>query len=311
VATVTATRQNSAPEVLRTGTLRARREVRILVQEEGRLVDLPFHEGDRVERGTTLLRLDDRLLRAQWKRLQAERRQAELDLQRLSRLEGSGVVTEEALARARTAVDVARADEELLHIRLDHTVVEAPFAGVVTTRLAEPGDVIQRFDHVLTLVDLGSLVTEITVSELLLPALAVGDPAQVRIDALGRASHSGSILRIHPSVDAATRRGVVEVALEPPPSGARPGQLCRVTLRGHAESRLTVPFAALRSDGENAHLFVVDEEERARRRPVTTGLHLGDRVEILSGLEAGERVVVKGFLGLDDGTAVHAVSQAQ
>ena len=102
------------------------------------------------------------------------------------------------------------------------------------------------------------MLTEVTVSELLLPHLAFDAIAQVRIDALGKRSFRGRIIRIHPNLDAVTRRGIVELELQPVPEGARPGQLCRVYLDTHTAARLLIPFSSLRRDTQGEYVYKVD-----------------------------------------------------
>ncbi len=309
IETRPATVEEFGQTVERTGTLRARREIQIVAQEEGRLEALPFFEGDKVRKGAELFRLEDTLLRAQLRKAVATRRQAEADLARLERLKADRLVAEEELARSRTALEVARAEEELLQIRVGYARAQAPYDAIVKQRLAEPGDVISRFSAVLSLFDPHSLVTEVPISELLLPSLAVGDQVLVRIDALGPKRHFGRISRIYPAVDPATRQGLVEVTLEPAPEGALPGQLCRVTLQGRPQPRITVPFASLRRDTQGEHVYRV-VEGTARRTAVITGSHFGERVEILEGVDSGIPVVVKGFLELNDGDPVRTAERA-
>jgi RND family efflux transporter MFP subunit len=307
VATVTVAAEALAQSAVRTGTVRARREVRIHNQEEGTITELPHYEGDRVRAGEVLVRIDGALLQAQLDRATATRRQAELDIARLRELVKKRLASEDELARTETALQIARAEEGLLRTRLGYTTIAAPFDGTVTARLAEPGDVVGRHAHLLTIVDPSSLVVEVGASELLLPRLGLGDAVQLRIDALGRQELDGRIVRIHPTVDPRSRQGLVEVALDPIPPGARPGQLARVTLTAPAHPRLMVPFEALRRDAEGEFVFVLDEQARVRRGAVRSGLRLADRIEILEGLEVGQQVVVKGFLGLSEGKQVKPV----
>lgn len=296
-----------AGRVTRPGTLKARRIVRLHNQEEGRIREMPYYEGDRVQSGETVVRLDDSLLQAELRKARAQLHQAEQDLTRLKRLVGRQLISEEDLMRAETAVDVARAEQSLLKARLEYMRIRAPFDGVVTERLAEPGDAVPRHTHLLSIADPASLVTEVQVSELILPALAPGDPVEVRIDALGDRLFGGRVLRVHPTVDPRSRQGTVEVVVEPVPAGARAGQLCRVTLTGEARPRRLIPLAALRRDAREEFVFVVDEAGTARRTAVRSGLYLDDRVEILEGLAEGARVVTRGFLGLNDGMPVQIV----
>ncbi len=293
-----------------TGSLRARRSVRIFTQEEGRITEMPFYEGDTVKKGEVVATLDDSLLRARLNKAEATRRQAALDLKRIRSLAKKKLVPEEEMARAATNLQVAEAEEAVLRTRLGYSIIRAPFDGVVSQRLVEPGDAVAKHTHLMTISDPASLVTELAVSELLLPHLARGDRVEVGIDALGGKTPPGKILRIHPEVDPATRRGTVEVALDPVPEGARAGQFCRVTLRTRELLRRTIPFAALRRDRQGEFVYRINGE-KAERTPVRSGLRLSDRVEILEGLEDGDRVVTRGFLGLRDGKKVELVTAAE
>lgn len=100
--------------------------------------------------------------------------------------------------------------------------IRAPLASRVAARRVEPGDVAPKHTHLLTVVDPSVLVTDVQVSELVLPHLKQGDRAGVRIDALGQKVYPGEVLRIYPTIDPATRRGQIEVALKPVPPGADP-----------------------------------------------------------------------------------------
>ena len=199
----------------RTGTLRARREVKVYTQEEGRITALPLYEGDEVGEGDVLVRLDDTLIRAQLSRASATRKQAQEDVKRLKELRSRKLVSEDEYTRALTQLDVAQADEHILKTRLGYTTISSPINGVVSARFSEPGNVVERNQHVLTVSDPSSLVTELPVSELILPDLSKGDIARVRIDALGDQVFEGRIIRIHPNLDPVSRRGTIEVELEP------------------------------------------------------------------------------------------------
>lgn len=292
----------------RAGSLRAVREVRIVNQEEGRLTEVRVREGDRVKAGQVVVRYDDRILRAELDKSAATLGQAELDHRRAQQLKEKGFVSDDAVSRAATALEIARAQVRLLRARVQHMTIAAPFDGVVAQRRVEPGNVTPQHTHLLTIIDPSQLVTDVNVSELVMPYLAVGDKAEVRIDALGEKLHPGKIVRIHPAIDPATRTGRVEVVLKPVPPGARAGQFCRVVLSTGAAEQLVVPLAALQRDVQGEFVYVFQEADgTVRRTGVATGLRLADRVEIRDGLERGEPVVVKGFLGLDAGMRVKPV----
>ena len=291
----------------RAGSLRAQREVRIVNQEEGEVVAVTVREGDRVQRGQVLVRFDDRLLSAQLDQATATLRQAQLEHERNRQLIDKGFIGADALTRSETALEVARAQQRLLATRVQNLTIRAPFAGVISERRVEPGGVSGALTHLLTLLDPSTLLTDVAVSELVLPALKVGDPVVVRIDALPGSVHAGRIVRIHPSIDPASRTGRVEVALAPVPPGARPGQLSRVELATGGAERVLVPLSALRRDAQGEFVFVY-ADGAVERVAVASGLRLADQVEIRSGLAAGAQVVIKGFIGLAPGQRVKPVT---
>lgn len=292
----------------RAGSLRAQREVRIVNQEEGRLTEVRVREGDLVKSAEVVVRYDDRILRAELDKASATLNQAGLDHERSRQLKDKGFVSDDAVQRAATALEIARAEVRLLRARVEHMTIAAPFDGVVAQRLVEPGNVTSRHTHLLTVIDPSQLVTDVNVSELVMPYLALGDRADVRIDALGEKLHPGTIVRIHPAIDPATRTGRVEVVLNPVPKGARAGQFSRVVLSTGASEQLVVPLAALQRDVKGEFVYVYQAADGAvRRTDVASGLRLADRVEIRDGLERGAQVVVKGFLGLAAGQRVKPV----
>lgn len=292
----------------RTGSLMASRNARLYNQEEGQVLEVRVHEGDRVKKGDLLLLLDDRLLQAQLEKAQATSRQARLDLKRLSNLVKRRAVSEEEQTRAATALEVALAEQKLLETRLRYTRISAPFDGVISQRRVEPGDVVARYSHLLSLLDPQSLVVELQVSELLLPQLAIDDPVSLQIDALGGERFPGRILRIHPQLDARTRQGVVEVAPDPVPAGARAGQFARASFSTRQTARILVPFHALQRDRQGEFLYLVGADQKAEQRRVRSGLRIADSVEIIEGLEPGDKVITRGFLGLRSGITVVAVA---
>ncbi len=291
----------------RTGSVRARRVVRIHTREEGRIESLPWFEGDKVAEGEILAKIDDSLLSAELAKSTARARQARLDLERIDGLIRKNAASQDELAQARTELDVTLAEQKILETRIDHTRLTAPFPGVVTKRLVETGDMAAKNDHLLTVMDPLSLVIEVPVSELTLPQLRIGDPVNVAIDALYGQSLQGEIQRIHPALDPLTRQGIVEIALTPLPEGARNGQFARVTLSTAARNRLLVPFSALQRDREGEYLFRVTEADSVEVVRVRSGTRTSDQIEILEGIEPGDRIVSRGFLGLRAGTKITIV----
>lgn len=293
---------------IRTGSLTSPREVKIFNQEEGTIIEMPYFEGDTVSKGDVVVRLDDKILRANLTRAQATHRKTKLDLKRIQDLYKKKLSSDEALNRSETELAIAAAEEEMFATRVGYTVISAPIRGIVSQRLSEPGNIAERYTHLLTISDHSTLVTEVNVSELMVSHLSINDDVTVMIDALGNTVFNGRISRIHPNLDPLTRRGTVEVTLTPVPTGARPGQLCRVTFNTRTAERLMIPFRALRRDNKGEYVFLLDRS-KVVRASILSGLRIADQVEILQGLEAGQRVVTRGFLDLVENKPVKDLSQ--
>jgi len=309
VEVIQASPEKSHTQHQRSGTLKARRTVRIHTQEEGRINRVPLYEGDRVEKGDLLVELDSSLLRAQLDKAKATRRQALLDRNRLTGLVKKRAASKDELARTNTALDVAIAEQKLLQTRLGFTSIDSPITGIVSQRLMEPGDLAAKHSHVLTLTDPQSLMTQIHISELLLPYLSNGDPVVVQIDALGSQPFNGKILRIHPELDPVTHQGIVEVTLTPIPDGARAGQFARVTLNTAKVARILLPFSAVRRDRAGEFIYQMDTQQKAHRTSIRSGIRIADQVEILEGIKVNDQVIVRGFLGLTENKKVTPVNQ--
>lgn len=279
-------------------SLEAIRTVHIFNQEQGLLKSLPHYEGDAVQQGELLASLDNALIKSDLNKAQATLKQAQLDLKRLKNLVPRKLASEDQIAKAKTAVNIAEAEVDHQQTRLTHTQIVSPFNGIISTRLVEPGDVIPLYSHMLTLIDTSSLKARVYISELLLPLIKQDDPVMIKIDALGDQAFDGRVVRIYPTIDADTRRGVVEINLSPVPEGALPGQLSRITLSTDTRPRLMIPFDTVRHDNQGTYVFRV-ENNIARRVNIHTGIQQNEDIEILDGLNENDIIVSKGFFGLE------------
>lgn len=287
-------------ELERPGTLRYRRILRVYNREEGLLKYFPWFEGDRVKQGELLLELDTRKLRSEIRKAKADLQLKRRRLARLEKLVKQNAASSDEVAEARTELEVAKAELEILETRLGYSRVSAPFSGIIVKRLAEPGDIKPRYKHLLTLADPDSLVARFEVDTAILGELETGQPVRIRLPG---GEYGGTIQRIFPDVDPLSRLGKVEALFDELPPGARAGQFVRVRLATPPRERLLIPFTALRRDRQGEHVYVV-EEDRARRQDVASGRRFGADIEIARGLEPGQLIVARGFLGLRNGTPI-------
>ncbi len=296
-----------------TGTIEAATIVRLYNEVSGRITSLPNHEGDTVARHSELIGLDDALIQAELDKAVAQQQQAKLDYDRLQQLKPKQLASDEEVARAHTALNIASAEEKMQRTLLSQTVIRAPFDGVITERLFEPGDVVPLHSHIMTLIDPNSLQVKIRLSENWIPLIQQGDKVEIGIDALGESRYPGRIRRIYPTIEPDTRKGTVEVEFLPVPAGARAGQLARVDLETQPRQRLVVPAAALHHDATGAYVYVLRDDDKGETTTVKTyvqkGMQYDNLIVITDGLSKDDRIVVKGFIGLRDGKQVKVLEQ--
>jgi len=297
VEVIEVTRKPIITKRIVTGTLESLHSVRIFNEEEGKISNLPFYPGDSVKDGQELVQLDATIIQAELDKAVATYQQASLDLKRLRKLMPRKLASEDQIARAETALEQAKAEQALLKTRLSRTRIYAPFSGLISERLKEPGDVVPVYSHILTLIDPEQLIAKLYISEILLANIKTDTTVQIRIDALGDTQHTAKVTRVYPTINPATRQGVFEIKLDPIPPGALPGQLCRVTVEGQTQPLRTVPLNSVRHDASGEFVYRIIDG-KARRTKITTGIQIANYIEVTDGLNDGDVIVRKGFLGL-------------
>jgi RND family efflux transporter MFP subunit len=302
------------------GTLEAVTKIRLYNEESGRITELPYHEGDFVKKGTLLAQLDNAILKTDVAKATASREQAKVDLSRVTKLLPKKVATEDEVARAKTVLDLAIAEEKRQLIRLQQTSIRAPIDGVISERLYEPGDLLAPQSHMLTIIDPSTLQLDTSIAERWIPLIQRDQPVKLSIDALGDTKFAARIMRIHPTVNASTHKGIIELVLNPVPEGAREGQFARAEIDLKATERLVIPVQTILYEPEGAYVYrIIDDDNGdsiAEKVFFDQGLQFGTVTEVLSKLKIGDKIVSRGHLGLRNGKKVviagdHAVSTAE
>lgn len=298
-----------AREVSVSGVVEPIRSVGVNSQLAGALLAIYAEEGVQVREGQVLARMDDRELAAQVASAEASYTVAKNAFERAEQLRERQVITIDEYERDRTAHAAAKAQLDQLRTRRGYATVRAPVTGVVLEKRAEAGDVVGQQTRLFTIGDVSTKVVRVGVSELDVGMLAQGQPVRIAMDAVPGGMFTGRVRRIFPAADPTTRLVPVEVALEGEgASRARPGFLARVSFQtGAGQQGLLVPASAVVGAAGDEAVFVV-ESGKAERRTVETGLTSAGRVQIVSGLQPGEVIVVTGNNMLRDGAEVRVVS---
>lgn len=304
-------RGSIARQVTVTGVVEPVRTVGVNSQLAGAVTSVTVQEADIVREGQVLARMDDREVAAQLAAAEASFQVASASYERAEQLRERKVITLPEYERERTALAAATAQLDQLRTRIGYATVRAPVRGVITEKRVEAGDVVGNQARLFTIADVSELVARVGVSELDVVELSPGDAVAITLDAFPNRALRGRIRRVFPIGDPQTRLVPVEVVLDRESTRlARPGFLARVTFDlAASENVLLLPVGAVLG-GQGAQAVFVVEDSVAVRRTVTTGLTSQGRIEIRSGLEEGERVVVTGNNALRDGMTVRAVMGA-
>lgn len=283
----------------------------------GRVSRVPAQEGTRVQRGDLLVQLEDADLRAAVQQAeaavgmaQAQRDNAEAQHRRIVELRARKSATdknlEDAVAGLRIADAALRQAEAAVasaEVMLGYAAVRSPIDGWVSARRVEVGDMVAPGAPLFTLEDLSRAKILVQVPESQVIGMERGDPAVIELDALDR-ELSASIDRVLPAGDPASRTYEVKLLVDNAEGALRSGMFVRVRFPRGTEPSLRVPEEAVVSRGQLRGLFVLDDEGTARLRWVRLGRTADGRVEVLSGLEPGERYVAAPPAGFADATPV-------
>ena len=294
------------------GTVRATVTSTIASRVMGTVTGVYVRAGQRVQAGQLLAAIDDRdavqKVRAAEQAFEAAkqgRAMADLTYRRYRKLHDEKALAKQEIDQIETQKKVAdaqyeqaKAGLEEARVRQGFTRVTAPAAGVVTDKRIDPGSMAMPGMPLFTVESDGGFHLDVAVDESLSGALHVGNQAAVTIDTLGLHTH-GKIIEVVPAVDPATRTFIVKIALAA--KGLRSGLFARVRLpRGEREA-LLVPKGAVVEKGQLTGVYAVDPQGVVTYRLVRTGKSYAGGIEILSGLDAGDRIITAGLEKAVDG----------
>ena len=283
------------------GTVRAKLHSVIEAKISGRIEQMLVVPGQNVKTGELLVQLDAREVQAQLDQALALRQQAESDLKRATDLYQQKILAQSEYDNAQSKFRVADAAATEAETLLGYTKVVAPFDGVITRKYADVGDLASPGKPLLEMEDARDLRLEADVPEAVIGHLALGDKLGVRVSGVTN-ELEGTISEIAPSADPNSRTFLVKLDLPSAP-GLRAGQFGRAAMPVGETSALRVSASAVVQRGQMELVFVV-VNNHAQLRIVKTGKRIGDEVELVSGVDADERVVVDDAAGLMDGQPV-------
>ena len=301
VATVAA--RDVEQQVLFTGNVEAEAVNNIAPQAPRRINEISFDVGDHVKKGDLLVSLDNSAL----VQAKAQMENAKIEYERTEELYKIGGASKSEYDARRLQYEVGKATYENL---LENTTLIAPISGIVTARNYDKGDMAGGLP-ILVIEQIRPVKIMINISEALFAKVRKGMKVSITLEAYGDEKFEGSISRIYPTINNTTRTFQAEVTIPNNDERVRPGMFARVTLPYEKNNRVVAPDRAVNKlmDSGDRYVYVLEADGTVRYAKVTLGRRLDTEWEILSGLESGQTVVVKGAVALTNGCKVNVVNK--
>jgi len=319
-------------DLVATGYVVAQRKAEVASKATGRLEYLGFEEGDNVKKGSIIAILDNNdikanleLAKANLQQAEADTLQAERDFARQKKLFESGAIPKSMFEDAETKYKVslagfsaAQASVKAAEVALENTYIRAPFDGTILTKNADIGDIVAPFassssskGSVVTLADMSSLEVEADVSESYINKVSVGQRCEIILDAYPNDAYSAKVKKIVPTADRSRATVITKVSFDKVDGKVLPEMSARINFftasqgkqASTAESALVIPKDALTTRDDHQIVFVIDKD-RVRQQEVTIGRKLGEVIEVLTGVNRGDRVVLSPPGKLVDGEKI-------
>lgn len=294
------------------GTARANESVTVTAKVSDVIARLDFDSGERVEAGQILAELADAEEAAGLTEARATLRETNRDVERIRDLTERGVAPRSRLDEAIAANERARARVEAIEARVADRIIRAPFSGVIGLRNVSAGELVRPGDVIAQLDDASIIKLDFTVPERFLAVMEVGQDVAARSSAFPDTVFMGQVDQIDTRVDPATRAVTVRALIDNADGRLRPGMLMTVELRRERRLRPAVPGGAVVRLSEQAYVFRIEDGERgttAVRVPVELGRRTQGLIEVLAGVEPGDRIVSEGVHRLSNGAPVSVAGE--
>lgn len=297
VVTVRAEQIPSVTEI--TGTVRPVQRATIAAKVMGVIEELPVTLGQRVGAGDLLVKISAAEISARLAQAQSQLNAARRDLERERALLAKGASTADMVKGLEDRFAAAQAMVREAEVMLGYVTLRAPFDGVVARKLAQAGDLAAPGTPLLEIEGVSGFQIEVGLPDSVAAGLAVGSQLAVNVPAAAL-TFAGTLAEISSAADPAARTVPARITV-PAGTRVRSGQFARVQVPGVPVRALLAPASAVTEVGQLERVFVAGADNRAVLRLVKTAARRDDRVEILSGLDDGERVVIAPVPGLREG----------
>ena len=289
-------------EVSYASTVQAWAVNNIMPQQGGRIHKINVEVGDYVVKGQVLAEMD----RLQLDQLELQVKNDEIEYERLKSLYAEGAVSQSDFEAAELGYKVRKSNLDNLR---ENTILRSPINGFVSARNFDAGDMFGMSAPLFVVQQVLPVKLLVGISESEYTKIKKGDNVKLTVDAIPGREFTGKVERLYPTIDPATHTFKAEVSVANSDKALRPGMYARVTVNFGTRRSVIVPDRALvKQEGTGTRfIFALQADGTVSYLPVTIGRHIGAEYEILSGLEEGATVVVKGQALLRDGVKVNVL----
>ena len=287
-----------------TVNLEADSEASVIAKVQGEVTEILVEEGEMVKAGQVLARLDSDRLSLELAQAVAELNKLKQEYRRNVELHERGLVSEGAFENLRYDMEALDAAFRLAKLELDYSEIRAPINGVVSERMIKVGNTLMSGDPVFRITNGDSLIAYLYVPQSDLYHFDIGQSADLMMHALPGELFAAEVLRISPRIDPKTGTFKVTLGVDQGENSLRAGMFGRVRVAYDVhEDALLVPTEAVLAEDADSAVYIV-EDGVARRRSISIGLSSDAGIEVLSGLDGSENVIVVGQTSVKDGTPV-------
>ncbi len=313
VSTARAAAESWRRKIEAIGTLQAIQSVDVAPQISGIVREIAFEAGQRVNKGDVLVKLDDNVLQAELRRLEAAKRMAVLTYDRQRQLSEKQFSAQATVDQAKATLDQNDADIARAKALIDQKTIRAPFAGELGVRMVNLGQYVDPGAKLVGLQSLDALYANLTLPEQRVSQLKIGQDVRIWVDAFKDREFMGKITTIDPQLDQNNRTVLVQATMPNPDRLLRPGMFISAeVLMEQKDDVVTVPKTAIDFSlyGDSVYVVTAGDTDaagntvrRVERRPVTLGDQHGERIAV-GGLKPGEEVVTAGQIKLRNNAPV-------
>ncbi len=299
--------QTFADQVEALGTTKANETVVITPDTSEKVSEIHFEDGQSVQKGDLLVTLDQKEEDAELKAAKAELSEARSAYSRAKELQGTRAVSKATLQERLAALKQSEAAVEVMEARIEELSITAPFDGILGLREVSVGTLVQPGDMITTIDDLSQIKVDFDVPSVFLPTLNPGIPVVGKVDAFGSREFEGVVTTVNTQIDPVTRTVRVRALLPNDDLALKPGLLMTITLFKNERDALLIPEEALIKRGDDNFVYGIEEQDGqtvARQKKIDIGGRRPGVIEVLSGLENGEQIIIHGIVKIGDGAPV-------